>query len=97
LPIHLHAEVTIVICYSRQTVSCDVSGRGFSKLSCQRQGQIQPVRLGGTISVIFGGQVSIRVHHCKKDEVYITTLVWQDNDGKMALYRKYCFPKYTNS
>jgi len=36
------------------------------------QGQIQPVRLWGAIAVIFGSQVSIRVHYCKRDEVYAT-------------------------
>jgi len=33
----LHAEVTIVITRClRQSVSCDVLGQRFSKLSCQR-------------------------------------------------------------
>ena len=40
------------------------------------QEQIQPVRLGGgAISVIFGRQVRSRVHYCKRDEVYFTTLL----------------------
>jgi len=29
-------------------------------------GKIQPVSLGAEISVIFGIQVSLRVHYCKK-------------------------------
>jgi len=41
------------------------------------KGRIQPVRFGGAILVIFGSQVSIRVHHCKRDEEYFTTLLWQ--------------------
>jgi len=39
------------------------------------QGRIQPGSLGGTISVIFGSQISLRVHYCKRDEVYFTTLL----------------------
>jgi len=31
------------------------------------QGRIQPVSLGGDISVIFGSQVLLRVHYCKTD------------------------------
>jgi len=27
------------------------------------------------ISVTFGSQVSLRVHYCKRDEVYFTTLL----------------------
>jgi len=29
----------------------------------------------GVISVIFGCQVSLRIHYCKRDEVYFTTLL----------------------
>jgi len=43
------------------------------------QGRIQPVGLGGEILVIFGSQVSLRVHYCKSDEVYFMTLLWQNN------------------
>ena len=53
------------------------------------QERIQPVSFGGAISVKSGSQV--RVHYCKRDEVYFTTLLWQKIDGKMALYREYCF------
>ena len=45
----------------------------------QHQGRIQPVRLGGPISKIFGSEVSLRIHYCKRDEVYLTTLLWQNN------------------
>ena len=31
------------------------------------------------ISVIFSSQVSLRVHYCKRDEVYFTTLLWKNN------------------
>jgi len=34
---------------------------------------------GGAISVIFVGQVSLGVHCCKRDVVYVTTLLWQNN------------------
>ena len=43
------------------------------------RGRIQPARLGGAISVIFGSQVWLRVHYYKRDEVYCTTLLWQHN------------------
>jgi len=43
------------------------------------QGRIQPVRLGGAISVIVGNQVSQRLRYCKRDEACYTTLVWQNN------------------
>jgi len=39
------------------------------------QGRIKPVSLWEAISVIFGIQVSLRVHYCKRDEVYFTTLL----------------------
>ena len=42
------------------------------------QGRIQPVSLNGAISITFVGQVSVRVHYCKSDEVYFTTLLWQN-------------------
>ena len=41
----------------------------FRHLWSRVQGRIQPARLGGgTISVIFGGQVSLRVHCCLLQE-----------------------------
>ena len=49
------------------------------------QWRIQPVRLGGTISVIFGSQVSLRVHYCTRDEVYFTTLLWENSGRKNGL------------
>jgi len=39
----------------------------------------------GAISVLFGSQVSLRVHVCKRDEVYLTTLLWQNNWGQNGL------------
>ena len=33
--------------------------------SISEPGRIQPVKLGGAVSVIFGSQVSLRVHYCK--------------------------------
>jgi len=45
---------------------------------CFAQVRIQPVSLGESISVIFGIQVSLRVPYCKRDEVYFTTLLWQN-------------------
>ena len=55
------------------------------------QGRIQPVRWGGTISVIVGSQVSLRAHYCKRDEAYFTTLRCDKTMvGKMTLWRQ-CF------
>jgi len=33
----------------------------------------------GAISVVFGIQVSLRVHYCKRVQEYFTTLLWQKN------------------
>ena len=44
-----------------------------------KQGRIQPVSLGGAISVKFGSQVLLWVHYCKTDEIYFTTLLWHKN------------------
>jgi len=41
--------------------------------------------LGGAISVIFGSQASLRVHCCKRDEVYFTTLLWRNNGRQNGL------------
>jgi len=49
----------------------------------------------GVISVRFGSQISWRLLYCKTDEVYITKLLWQNMDGKMASYRECCFPNCT--
>jgi len=32
-------------------------------------------KVKGEISVIIGGQISIRVHYSKRDEAYFTTLI----------------------
>jgi len=61
------------------------------------QERVRPVRLAGMISVIFGNQVLLQVHNCRRDEVYFTTLLWQNNGRKMALYRECCFPNCTKS
>jgi len=44
---------------------------------CNRwsQGLIQPVSSGGAISIIFGSQVSLQVHCCKRHEVFFKTLL----------------------
>jgi len=56
-----------------------------------RQGRIHSVSLGGAISVIFGSQVSLRVHYCKRDEVYFTTLLWQHNGRQNGLISRMLF------
>ena len=49
------------------------------------RGRIQPVSLGGAISVMFGIQVSLRVHYCKRHEVIFTTRLWQNNGRQNVL------------
>ena len=58
-------------------------------------GAIQPVRWGGggEISLIFGSQVSLRVHCCKRDEAYFTTLLWQDGRRQNGLKSRSLFPE----
>jgi len=51
----------------------------ISQLMYWVQGRIQPVRVGGAISVIFGGQASLRVHYCKSTTVRIV-----QNHGESA-------------
>ena len=64
-------------------------------IKCQRfflnQGGFQPVSLRGAISIIFGSQVSWRVHYCKRDEVYFTTLLWQNNRRQNGLILQMLF------
>ena len=56
------------------------------------QGRIQSVSLGGgAISVIFGSQVSWRVHYCKRHEVYFTTLGWQNSGCQNGLLSRMLF------
>jgi len=65
----------------------------FQSTIPQNQGRIQPVSLGGAISAIFGSQVSFRVHYCKRDEVYFTTLLWQSNGRQNGLISRMLFSK----
>ena len=37
---------------------------------------------GVALSVKFGSQVSLQAYHCKRDEVYSTKLLWQNNGGQ---------------
>ena len=45
----------------------------------------------GAISIIFGSQVSLRVHYYKRDEVYFTTLLWQNNGRQNGLISRMLF------
>ena len=65
----------------------------YSVLKQHRQGRIQPVSLGGAMLVIFGSQVSLRVHYCEKDEVCFTTLLWQNNGRQNGLISRMLFSK----
>ena len=42
-------------------------------------------KVRGAISVIFSSQVSLHFHHCKRDEVYFTTSLWQNSAQKYGL------------
>jgi len=44
-----------------------------------KQGRIQPVRLGGVISVIFGSETSSRFHYFKGCEVCFAALLCMDD------------------
>jgi len=52
------------------------------------QGRIQPVSLGA-ISVIFSSQISFAgsLAYCKRDEVYFTILLWQNNGRQNGVSR----------
>jgi len=73
--------------------------RQFQLTFSHKQGRIQPVSVGGkAISVIFGSQVSLRIHYCKTDEVYFTVHCCDKAlDSKIALSRKHCFPNCKKS
>jgi len=45
----------------------------------------------GAISIIFGSHVSLRVHYCKRDEVYFTTLLWKNNGRQNSLISRMLF------
>jgi len=47
------------------------------------------VRLGGW--VIFGSQVSLHVHYCKRDEVDFTALLWRNNGGQNGFISRMLF------
>ena len=40
---------------------------------------------------LFHSQLLKRLHSCKRDELYITTLLWQNNGRQNDLYRECCF------
>jgi len=52
------------------------------------------VRGAGTISVIFGSQVPLLVHYCERDEVCLTTLLWQNNGRQNGILLRMLFSEY---
>jgi len=49
----------------------------FSNVCLQLQPGADPAsKFRGAISVVFGSQVSLRIHCCKTDEIYFTTQQW---------------------
>ena len=75
------------------------SERSVYKHYVSNQGRIQPVSLRrrGAISVIFGSQVLLQVHYCKRDEVYFTTLLWQNSGRQNGLISRMLFPNCSKS
>ena len=49
---------------------------------------------GGAISIIFGSQVSLRVHCCKTDEVYLTTVLLQNNGRPTSRISRMLFSEW---
>ena len=49
---------------------------------------------GGAIAVIFGSQVSLRAHCCKRDEVCLTALLWQNNGPQNGLISQMLFSEF---
>ena len=45
----------------------------------------------GSLSLLFGSQVSLRVHCCKRDGVYFATLLWQSNGRHNGLISRMLF------
>ena len=45
----------------------------------------------GEISVVFGSQVSLRVLYCNRDDVYFTTLLWQNKRRQNGLTSRMLF------
>jgi len=76
--------------------TCCVTGtskiENVSRIAWVR-GWIQPVCLRGRISVILGSQVSLPVHYRKKEEVYFTTLLWQNKGRQNGLTSRLLFSK----
>jgi len=45
----------------------------------------------GAISAIFGNQVLLPFRYCKRDEVYFTALLWQNNGRQSSLTSRMLF------
>jgi len=56
-----------------------------------RQRRIRSVNLGVAISVLFAGQVPQRLRYCKRDNVYFTTLLYQNNGRQNVLISRMLF------
>jgi len=52
---------------------------------------------GEAILVIFGSYVSLRVHYCKRDEAYFTTLLRQINGRQNGLASRMLFSELYNT
>jgi len=57
------------------------------------QGRIQPVSLGGAVSTV---KAHSRIHYCKGDELYFTTLLCQNNGWENCLKLRMRFSKLYN-
>jgi len=67
------------------------NGSSMTKKYRTTQVRFQAIRLRGAISVIFGAQVSLPIHYWERDEVYLTTLLWQNNARKNGLIYRMLF------
>jgi len=62
----------------------------FSVLLYSLQARVDPTSNieGGSISLMFGRQISWRLRYCKRDEVFFTILLCRTMHDRMALYRE---------
>ena len=85
--------------FLRGLPSCNPKGKWWIKMS-ERLELAHPTAAGADpASMVKEGerfsnsQVSVRVHYCKRDEVYFTTLLWQNSWGQNGLISGMLFSK----
>jgi len=73
-------------CFAPLSVDCVLLYNTYSVTRADPGSKIR-----GAISVVFGIQASLRVHYCKINEVYFTTLLWQSNGQQNGLTSQMLF------